>query len=124
MPRREPRETNPGPRTLRAGDSCLHVRQDTLQAEDSLQGLGADPDMDIEQASEVTVRNSGIRRWAGTFCTHRLHTRPRSPAGGECSWNVLPAPWSTCGSRINCAPCVGTLSPDAGRATGGPMDDP
>jgi hypothetical protein len=62
MPRRKGRETNPGPRRLRAGERCLDVRQDTLQAEDSLQDLGADPDVDIEQASEVTVRNSGIRR--------------------------------------------------------------
>jgi hypothetical protein len=61
MPRRERRETNPGPRTPRAGESCLDVRQDTLQAEDSLQDLGANPDVDIKQASEVTVRNSGIR---------------------------------------------------------------
>jgi hypothetical protein len=62
MPRRKGRETNPGPRRLRAGERCLDVRQDTLQAEHSLQDLGADPDVDIEHASEVTVRNSGIRR--------------------------------------------------------------
>jgi hypothetical protein len=62
MPRRERRKTNAGLRTLRAGESCLDVRQDTLQAKDSLQDLGADPDVDIEQASEVTVRNSGFRR--------------------------------------------------------------
>jgi hypothetical protein len=62
MPRRERRQTNPGPRALRAGERCLDVRQDTLQAEGSVQGLGADPDVDIEQASEVTVRNSGIPR--------------------------------------------------------------
>jgi hypothetical protein len=76
MPRRERRETNPGPRTLRAGESCLDVRQDTLKAEDSLQDLGANPDMDIEQTSEVTVRNSGIRRGLadppGTVREHRL----------------------------------------------------
>jgi hypothetical protein len=62
MPRRERRETNPATRTLPASERCLDVRQDTLQAEDSLQDLGADPDVDIEQASEVTVRNSGIQR--------------------------------------------------------------
>ena len=62
MRRRERRETNPGPRTRRAGESCLDVRQDTLHAEDFMQDLGADPDVDIEQASEVTVRGSGIRR--------------------------------------------------------------
>ena len=62
MPRRERRETNHSARTLRAGESCLDVRQDTLQAEDFLQNLGADPDVDIEKASEVTVRNPRIRR--------------------------------------------------------------
>jgi hypothetical protein len=78
MPRRERRETNPGSRTLRAGEGCLDVRKDTLQAEDSLQFLGADPDVNIEQASEVTVRNSGIRRGLadarGTVREQRLDT--------------------------------------------------
>jgi hypothetical protein len=62
MRRRERREMNPGPRMRRAGESCLDLRQDTLQAEDFLQDLGADPDVDIEQASEVTARSSSIRR--------------------------------------------------------------
>jgi hypothetical protein len=68
MPRRQRRQTNPGPRTLRAGESCLDVRQDTLQAEDPLKNLGADTDVDIEQASELTVRNSGSRRRLADAC--------------------------------------------------------
>jgi hypothetical protein len=60
MPGRQRREINPGPATPRVREGHLDVRQDTLHPEDSLQDLGTDSDVNVEQAPQAAAGNSCI----------------------------------------------------------------
>jgi hypothetical protein len=92
--------------------------------------------LDFESAAEPMEKDELRRPAPCDGSTAHSEREPAAPTGSTRAhgatrvgklMEVLPAPWSTCGSRINRAPCVGTLSRDPlarrGSSHGGPMDD-